>query len=147
MDPELKQKMLSTPSKLTELVEQEAKIDCCSVHLWSALAFIRGCDSMNPGSRDDDFLKNFTTERVRRLLGFHWLGGEAPATKEEISRRDALIILQPGHWRSHWRDAVSAIRELKGWDLDTEQPWPAIPPTQVPEIQVYLQQQKDQKLL
>ena len=138
MNPKLKQDALNALKVLTKADQNE--MDFGNTHyLWDAITFIRGCDS-EVGYE----LKKYTTIRVRNLLGFCCSDAPALDSKERLAERDNLIAKQPGHWRSHWAVAVQAIRELKGWDLQTEQPWPIIeaPPAQVPEIQVYLQQQK-----
>ena len=143
MDPKLKQDALNALKALTEADQNET--DFGHTHyLWDAITFIRGCDS-----EVSHELKKYTTIRVRNLLGFCYSNAPALDSKEKLAERDNLIAEQPEHWRSHWRMAVYAIRELKGWDLETEQPWPIIevPSVQAPEIQVYLQQEKNQKQL
>ena len=143
MNPKLKQDALNALKILTEADRNE--LDVGGTHyLWDAITFLRGCDTEAGWE-----VKAHTTIRVRNLLGFCCSDSYTFSSKEKLAERDDLIAKQPEHWRSHWTMAVQAIRQLKNWDLETEQPWPIVevPPVQVPEIQVYLQQEKTQKQL
>ena len=93
-----------------------------SQDLWSLLSALRGPDYRD--GFNTDYLKDFTTARIRAILHIGTRFGMSrttPLTQDERVRRDDLLN-GPGmrHFRGHYHDACSAIKHLKSYDLLNE---------------------------
>ena len=98
------------------------------------LCALRGPDVVKTGTRRDEWeeLKEFTTARVRSSVlqpcsvGYAYPGAvrETPLTQAERVKRDLLLnsfTRQFGsHFHAHYLDAVSAVRDQTGYDLEVE---------------------------
>lgn len=105
---------------MKELIEQLAAKTSENnyAELWHILTALRGPDN------GDEELKNLTTARLRGFLGFiHWSisSNTEPLTAGERARRDELLEKCEYHFLKHWKQAVEAVRELYGYDLEKEE--------------------------
>ena len=93
-----------------------------SLNLWSLLSALRGPDFID--GFNTDYLKDFTTSRIRAILRIGTRFGMSrttPLTQAERVQRDDLLN-RPGmrHFRGHYLNACGAIKHLKGYDLLNE---------------------------
>jgi len=90
--------------------------------VWNVITALRSCDSNLPGpvgTTERELLKWGTTIRVRQISGI----GEThdyPLNPEQIDQRDTLLEQTPWHFKSHFRSAMRALKDL-GYEVPEEE--------------------------
>ena len=87
--------------------------------VWNILTALRSFD----GPIHDKGLKNFTTERVRGVVGLedrHFSVRYEPLGKYEMLARDDLLYTADTHFALHYSRAVETIRRIYSYDLKEE---------------------------
>lgn len=69
-------------------------------------------------------LKFLTTARIRAIVTPNYFGdiNPIPLTEYERIERNEFILYSPRHFKSHYQEAVLAIKEVFGYDLRHEKP-------------------------
>ena len=95
-----------------------------ATNLWDILTALRGPDVTPLLTEVEQLrLKKLTTARIRRIVGLflqYAMTTTVPLTEKECTERDLLLIKAPEHFRSHYFDAVRAIKMVYGYDLEAE---------------------------
>ena len=68
-------------------------------------------------------LKYLTTARIRGIVAPEYNGTvvQIPLAESERYERDSFLYYAPNHFKSHYKEAVEAIRVVFGYDLKHEQ--------------------------
>lgn len=70
-------------------------------------------------------LKYLTTGRIRAIVAPNYFGDRTmqPLCGHEQIERDEWLDYVPKHFKSHYKEAVDAIKHVYKWDLKNEKAW------------------------
>lgn len=106
-----------------ESIKELASRNISTEHFQKIISALRGPDSVEGDGKNCDLLKQYTTARIRAIVAPGYFGdvNKHPLTKMERKIRDLMLDYAGIHFRSHYHEAVSAIKHVFFYDLKTEE--------------------------